>query len=277
MIPFALLAIAGYCALGPVPVAARQPVTGTSPATAADMTRPDPDPADRWRPARLAGAIAAASSRAMLAVWAVAIILIGAVPMALAQASTTASPILAEAIDGNSAPLNFAAAGFTLTDQNGAKVSLASLHGKVVLLTFLDPVCTSDCPLIAQEFRAADRLLGASAHRVELVAIVANPVYYSPAYTRAFDRQEQLTGLTNWLFLTGSLDQLKQAWKGYAVAAQILPAGGMIAHSDVAYVIDTDGHARAELNFDPGPGTASTQSSFAAELASEARRVMGTA
>ena len=74
-------------------------------------------------------------------------------------------------------------------------MSLASLHGKVVLLTFLDPVCTSDCPLIAQEFRAADRLLHGRSRQVELVAIVANPVYRTLAYTRAFDRQEGLAGV----------------------------------------------------------------------------------
>ena len=48
----------------------------------------------------------------------------------------------------------------------------------------------------------------------------------------------------------------------------------MIAHNDVAYVIDATGRTRAELNFDPGPGTASTQSSFAAELAAAAQHVM---
>ncbi len=187
--------------------------------------------------------------------------------MAAAQASPNANVIIAQAIDGNAAPLNFTAPAFTLTDQDGRQVSLASLHGKVVLLTFLDPVCTSDCPLIAQEFRAADQVLGGSSRHVELVAIVANPVYRSTAYTRAFDSQEGLSGVPNWLYLTGSLGELQQAWKQYGIAAQIVPAGGMVAHNDVAFVIDASGHTRTELNFDPGPGTASSKSSFAAELA----------
>ena len=76
-----------------------------------------------------------------------------------------ADPIIAQAIDGNAAPLDFTAPAFTLTDQDGRPVSLAGLRGKVVLLTFLDPVCTSDCPLIAQEFRQADQMLGASRAR----------------------------------------------------------------------------------------------------------------
>jgi cytochrome oxidase Cu insertion factor (SCO1/SenC/PrrC family) len=260
---------------------AATPPAATQAAAAASVAAPGPPErpavAD-WRswlhPARLARAFSTASTRAVLAIWAVAIIIIGAAPMAAAQASRNADPVIAQAIDGNSAPLNFPAAPFRLTDQYGREVSLASLRGKVVLLTFLDPVCTSDCPLIAQEFRQADQALGAKSRGVEMVAIVANPLYLSVSYTRAFDSQERLTGLRNWLFLTGTLPQLQQAWKNYAIAAQILPAGGMIGHSDVAYVIDASGHTRTELNFDPGPGTASSQSSFAAELSDAAQQVM---
>ena len=90
--------------------------------------------------------------------------------MAAAQASPVADTILAQAIDGSSTPLDFPAPAFSLTDQHGRDVTLASLRGKVVLLTFLDP-CTSDCPLEAQEFRQAGQLLGADDRHVELVAI----------------------------------------------------------------------------------------------------------
>ncbi len=264
MVPVALLAAGGYVAMVRVPAAEHVPERAAGPVAAGAATGR----------ARLAHAVGSSSLRAIVAVWAAAVVLIGAGPMALAQTSKTADPIIALAIDGSAAPLNFAAPGFALTDQAGRPVSLASLHGKVVLLTFLDPVCTSDCPLIAQEFRAADHLLSQQSGRVELVAIVANPVDYSAAYTRAFDSQEGLAGLPNWLFLTGSLRQLQQVWRNYSVAAQILPAGGMIAHSDVAYVIDGAGHTRFELNFDPGPGTASSESSFAAELATTAQQVL---
>jgi len=277
MIPVVLLVVAGYLALtsDPVPVPAFESEPGAEPAAApaaATAARA------RWRnqlqPARLARAFGAASTRAVLAVWAAVLIVIGAAPLALAQANPNADPIIAQAIDGNAAPLDYAAPAFRLTDQDGRQVSLASLRGKVVLLTFLDPVCTSDCPLIAQEFRQADQVLGARSSRVELVAIVANPLYRSVAYTRAFDEQERLTGLPNWLYLTGSEAQLQQAWKNYAVAAQVLSAGGMIGHSDVAYVIDARGRTRTELDFDPGPGTASTQSSFAVELSDAARQAL---
>jgi cytochrome oxidase Cu insertion factor (SCO1/SenC/PrrC family) len=284
MIPIACVAIGGYLAMTRLPATVEVPAeagvaegaaaTGT-PAVAG--TPAAGTSAGSWReraaPARLLRDFGGAKISTVVALWAGIVVLVGAAPMALAQANPNASPLIAEAIDGDSAPLNYPASGFTLTDQNGRQVSLASLHGKVVLMTFLDPVCTSDCPLIAQEFRQADQILGARSRDVELVAIVTNPIYHTLAYTRAFDQQERLT-MPNWLYLTGSVPQLRRVWKNYAIAAQIVAAGGMIAHSDVAYVIDASGHTRRELDFDPGPGTETTRASFAAELANAAEQVI---
>jgi cytochrome oxidase Cu insertion factor (SCO1/SenC/PrrC family) len=295
MIPFAFLAGSGYLALAPATAPAAEPVPAAEPAAAAEavpagepaspavpaaapVTAAAPVPAagwrDRLRPDSLRRSVATASFRTVASVGALGLIILGAAPMAAAQASPNADPILAEAIAGSSAPLNFPARGFRLTDQRGRAVSLASLRGKVVLLTFLDPVCTSDCPLIAQEFRQAGQLLGTASRQVELVAIAANPVYYQLAYTRAFDRQEYLDQVPNWLYLTGSVPQLKQVWKEYGVFAEILPAGSMVGHPDVAFVIDRAGRVRQELDTDPGPGTTATKSSFAVLLADAARQAL---
>jgi cytochrome oxidase Cu insertion factor (SCO1/SenC/PrrC family) len=263
MIPFALLAVAGYLALAGTP----------EPAEEAALQRPSM--LERLRQAARPQALASASIGSVAAVGAVGVIILGAAPMAAAQASPVADTVLAQAVDGDSSPLNFAAPAFSLTSQDGRPVSLASLRGKVILLTFLDPVCTSDCPLIAQEFRQAGQLLGAADQHVELVAIVANPVDYQLGYTQAFDRQEGLTGVRNWLYLTGSLPQLEEVWRGYGIAADIEPAGAMIGHSEIAFAIDARGRVRREMGFDPGPGTAATQSSFAAELTGMARQLLG--
>jgi cytochrome oxidase Cu insertion factor (SCO1/SenC/PrrC family) len=228
----------------------------------------------RVRPAELAGTLAAASPRAIGSAAAVGVILLGAVPMAAAQASPDASPILAESINGASAPLAGQAPGFTLTSQDGHRVALAGLRGKAVLLTFLDPVCVSGCQSQAQEFRQASQQLGADSGRVMLVAVNLNPAYDSPAYARAFDREQQLTGLPNWLFATGSPARLRAAWRDYGIASQPLGPGMMLGHSDAAFVIGPGGRLREELNFDPGPGTAATRSSFATELATAAREAL---
>jgi cytochrome oxidase Cu insertion factor (SCO1/SenC/PrrC family) len=249
MIPMALLAAGGYLALIRVPAAE---------APAAAVRR----------------SLTAATFGTMASLGAVGVILLGAVPMAAAQATPAASVILAQSMNGAPNAMDAPAPDFTLTDQHGRPVSLSGLRGKVVLLTFLDPVCVTDCPLIAQEFREAGRLLGADSRRVELVAVNLNPIYSQPDYIQAFDRAEGLDAVPNWYFLTSDQARLRQVWRAYGVASQVLQAGAMLGHSDVAFVVDQRGHLVQELNFDPGPGTPVTKSSFAAQLADAATQTL---
>ncbi len=303
MIPMALVVIGGYLALVCVPAAVAGPaaVPASGPAAvpasgpaegAGDSTEPADEAAppqdnrtaggarpvlnwrDRFRPAGLRRTAAAASLGSVAAVGALAMTAVGAIPMASASADPNADPIIAQAIAGSSATLDYPAPAFQLSDQHGTPLTLASLRGRAVLLTFLDPVCTTDCPLIAQEFREAGQLLGANSKRVALVAVVTNPIYRSPVFTQAFDRQERMDKVPDWLYLTGSLPQLTNAWRAYNIAVQTEPAGAMVAHSDIAFVIDRAGHIREELNADPGPGTASSASSFAVVLANAAEHAL---
>jgi cytochrome oxidase Cu insertion factor (SCO1/SenC/PrrC family) len=269
MIPFVLLAASGYLALTPGTVPDAEPAAEPAPASAVGWR-------DRVRPASLRRGVATASLGTVASVGALGLIILGAAPMAAAQASPVADPILAEAINGSSAPLNFPAAPFSLTDQHGRTVTLASLRGKVVLLTFLDDTCSVDCPLIAQEFRQAGQLLSADSRRLELVAVNYNPLNTQVSYIQAFNRQEGMADVPNWLYLTGTPAQLRQVWRHYGVLpAEILPAGSMVAHGDYAFVIDQAGHVRRELGFDTGPGTQATKSSFAAELTGFAQQLLG--
>jgi cytochrome oxidase Cu insertion factor (SCO1/SenC/PrrC family) len=265
MIPLILLFTAGGLALTSAPTEAVEAVE----VAAVAAERP------RSRVAALREGFAAASGRSVAALGAFGVILVGAAPMAFASVNHTADPIIAQALTESSGTLNAPAPDFTLTSQDGRQVSLASLRGKVVLLTFLDPVCTTDCPVIAQEMRAADTMLGAKAANTELVAVVANPTYTSTAFTQAFTRQEGLDQVPNWLYLTGPLSQLQDVWQHYGIEVENLPAGAMAAHNDLAYVISASGRVRQEFSDDPGPGTGATKSSFAGLLASSVAQTMG--
>ena len=129
--------------------------------------------------------------------------------MAVAATDPNADPILIEAANGTPNLVDVPAAPFTLTDHHGRPVSLASLAGRTVVLTFLDPVCTSDCPLIAQDLRLADQMLGgAAADRSSWWPWSTTRCTPPRRVTAAFDRQEGLEHLANWTFLTGSLPQL---------------------------------------------------------------------
>ncbi len=265
MLPMALLFVAGYLAAFRVPVEADAPTAVDEAAANAKSLAATPDP--RSGAAWLWRATPAYVLRSFAALAALAVVVIGAAPMATAAVNQNTDPILSEALDGTPNSLNLPAPPFALTDQDGRPVSLDSLRGRTVALTFLDPVCTTDCPLIAQEFRQVDQQLSSQRAPVDFVAIVANPIYRSAAFTNAFDRQEGLNHLANWYYLTGSLSALQHIWNSYGVLVTTLTAGAMVAHSDLAFVIDPEGRERDALIDEPGP-TQSYASSFSSLLLS---------
>lgn len=265
MVPMAVLFTAGYLALAKAPVAveAGDVVPITAPAPAASL----------W------GRLSANPSytfRSVAALGALGVTLIGVVPMGLALLKPHAGTVLAQAIDGAPEAIDKPAPSFSLVDQYGKPVSLASLRGKTVALTILDDTCTSDCPVIAHELLVADKYLGANARHVELVAINANPRYVQPDYLAAFDQQEGLQHMANWQYLTGSLPELRRVWGSYGFEVEYLPAGAMIGHSEFAYIIDAKGDIRYDLDTDPGPATRATSSSFAGMLAGAIKTVLRT-
>jgi cytochrome oxidase Cu insertion factor (SCO1/SenC/PrrC family) len=255
MIPLMLLFIAGYVALVR-PVAAPTEVIASE-GTYLSRLKLNPSYA----------------LRTLAAIGAAIVVLLGAAPMVLASTNPVADAIVTEAVNGTPDVTSAPAPGFLLTDQSGRSVTLASLRGKVLAITFLDPVCTSDCPVIAQEFRQADSALGATASKVEFIAIVANPLYRSIFDTDVFDRVEGLNHLPNWLYLTGSLAELNQVWDAYGVQVDVVGAGAMVDHADVAFVIDAHGDTRYIQSADPGTG-ASSESSFVGILKHELTNAM---
>lgn len=271
MVPFLLLAVGGYLALArrPAAVAAAAPARPRLAPAAAVSTA-----IGQIRGAAAPSALATASFRSVVSLGAVALIVLGAAPMAAAQSSPMASTILAQAIDGSSVPLNFPAADFSLVNQDGKAVTMASLRGKVVIMTLLDPVCTSECPFIADEFRIAAQTMAAQSSQVEFIAINYNPLYLQTSYVKAFTNMTHLDGVRNWQFLTGSLPELQKVWKVYGAPLEVLPAGAMVAHGEYAYAIDRSGTVRLEMDFGAGPATAATESSFAAELVNAAQQAL---
>ena len=223
-----------------------------------------------WERASLSYAV-----RTAAAVAALAVVLVGAAPMAAAAVNGNADPILSEALDGSPTPWSCRRRTSPLTDQHGQTVSLASLRGHTVALTFLDPVCTSDCPLIAQEFRQTDLQLGAAARNVDFVAIVANPIYRSISFTNAFDSQESMNRLPNWYYLTGSVPSSNTSGTPTGSSSTPSAPGRMIAHSDLAFVIDGRGRERDALDRRPGPDT-DVRVSFSSLLLSRIDQVLNS-
>jgi cytochrome oxidase Cu insertion factor (SCO1/SenC/PrrC family) len=135
------------------------------------------------------------------------------------------------------AHLDAAAPGFTLTDQFDKHVSLRSFRGKVVVLSFNDPKCTTICPLTTTALLQAKKLLGPAASQVELIGVGANPEATQVKWVRAYSKAHGM--LHQWRFLTGSLRELKRVWRSYYIEAAVV--NGAIDHTPATYVIGPTG------------------------------------
>lgn len=129
------------------------------------------------------------------------------------------------------------AADFTLTDQFGKRVSLHSFRGKVVVLSFNDPLCTTICPLTTTAMLHAKALLGAAGKDVQLLGVGANPEATQLKYVRDYSRAHRM--MRKWLFLTGPLPEMHNVWRRYGIDAAVVK--GLIDHTPATYVIDTHG------------------------------------
>ncbi len=134
---------------------------------------------------------------------------------AVTQSTNPANyPIGGFPMTGNLAP------DFTLTDQFGHPVTLSSLRGHEVVLAFIDSRCKTLCPLTAQIMYNAKAQLGSSAaSRVDLVAVNANPTATSVTEVQAWSINHGM--LHQWLFLTGTAQQLQSVYHLYNVYVQV--------------------------------------------------------
>uniref|UniRef100_UPI002632FF0D SCO family protein n=1 Tax=Ferrimicrobium sp. TaxID=2926050 RepID=UPI002632FF0D len=136
--------------------------------------------------------------------------------------------------------------------------------GKTLIVTFLDPVCTDTCPLIASELREADEQLTPTERaNTDVIAIADNPIFHSVSSAHLFTDREGMASLPNWYFLTSpSLKTLAAVWQSYGVGLSVPQNGVMIVHPDLVYIVNSAGVERWMIPADPSD-TNAIQSSFA--------------
>ncbi|MEP7369545.1 MAG: SCO family protein [Dermatophilaceae bacterium] len=181
-----------------------------------------------------------------------------------------ASAVVADSLGGVIAIPHRPAPDFTLTDQRGATVSMRKLGGTLTLVTFLDPVCSDDCPIIANQIAAADRALGPLASRVQIVAIDTNPIFHRVEDVRSFTTSHGLGDLPNWHFLAGPPAQLGEVLAAYGIVVQV-PAIGMVAHGEGIYFISPDGKTTSYLGDKANP---ELSQGYSALIEHEIRRLL---
>lgn len=127
---------------------------------------------------------------------------------------------------------------FTLTDQNGKKVSMAAYRGKPVVVTYLYTRCKDSCAVQAAMIRGALDDLGRD---VPALAISVDPSRDTPAGARAFNRRAKMTGRMRWVL--GTRRQLQPVWRGFAIK----PLLSDPAHQAYITLVDAKGRQRVAV------------------------------
>ena len=190
-----------------------------------------------------------------LAVWILVVCLLGVALGAVfawvrdSHQSTSASisrqpaaPVAAWAAGAKRAP------AFSLVDADGAPISLRQFRGRPVIVTFIDPVCRSLCPLEAKQLNSVVTA-SPKARRPAIVAVSVNPWMQSRSIFRQDERKWRL--VAGWHWAAGRYRQLAPVWKRYDVGVldrKTVVDGHAIhdvSHTEAAYLIDASGHERA--------------------------------
>lgn len=141
---------------------------------------------------------------------------------------------------------------FALRDQTGRNISLASLRGRPVILTFLDSQCKSSCPIEGRQLASVLRRLP-PAQRPVLAIVSVDQAGDTPAGIRHALAKWGLAGPWSVHWLNGSTKgELAAVWRRYGI--RVVPTSNDVVHSLALYLIDRRGYERTAYLFPFLPG-----------------------
>lgn len=123
-----------------------------------------------------------------------------------------------------------------LVDQHGAAVTLASLRGKVVVLTFAFAHCQTICPTLVKRIQGA---AGEMPVDVELLIVTLDPWRDTPAALPTIAKGWALAARQR--VLSGPVDEVTRVLDAYQVQRGRDEKTGEVTHPAIVAVIDTDG------------------------------------
>ena len=138
---------------------------------------------------------------------------------------------------------------FRLAGSDGAPLTLARFHGKVVALAFGYSHCADVCPVALATLAQARKQLGAQAAGFQVVYVTVDPerdtVKRMHDYLHAFD--------PTFIGATGTPQQMAKIRQDYGITATRKNIAGskdyVIGHSSFLYFVDRKGALRALLPF----------------------------
>ena len=175
------------------------------------------------RPGRILGATASALFLALGA----SLLVTGEI--SASGVAPTAAAVPAPLRQGAPAP------GFSLVDHRDRPLSLASLRGRPVVLTFFYANCHASCPILIQRLKALEQDRPGD---IALVAVSLDPERDTPESLSMVAEHWALG--ERWHLLTGQPDAVRAVLRAYGVQWAPLP-DGEIAHENLVLMIDRAG------------------------------------
>jgi protein SCO1 len=138
-----------------------------------------------------------------------------------------------------------------LVDSGGKPFDLATLRGKVVLVSFVYTTCNGVCPLTTQTLHRVEQTLKQAklwGTSVAFVSITLDPKRDTP---EVLSRYAQLFGVDRsaWHFLTGPPAQVDSVIAAWGMWAKCDPTGA-IDHPSRIFLLDPRGHQREIYNLE---------------------------
>jgi len=155
--------------------------------------------------------------------------------------------------EGEALPRIGPAPAFTLTTQEGTRLSLKNLRGKIVALTFIYASCDDTCLLLTAKMARLQARLGTDfATRVFFVSVTVDPERDTPEVLKRY-AQAHGANPAGWAFLTGTSAQIRQVARHYGIFYKKTPRGD-VDHTFLTSLIDHSGTLRVQylgVRFDP--------------------------
>lgn len=144
-------------------------------------------------------------------------------------------------------PSDRSAPGFTLTDQNGATVSLSDFQGKWVLVDWVYTKCLTVCPLLTSEMNIVRTGLGdAVGTNFQFLSITFDAESDTPAALKEHARRVG-GDVPGWSWLTGTKAETDAVAASYGVSydpAAAISGIPQFDHTSLLVIIDPDGRER---------------------------------
>ena len=141
----------------------------------------------------------------------------------------------------------------SLTTQDGQRLSLKELRGKVVAVTFIYTSCADTCPLLTAKMAGLQAALGADfGPKVFFLSITVDPERDTPAVLQRY-AQAHGANLAGWAFLTGSPTEIRQVARRYGIYYRKTSRGD-VDHTFLTSLVDQSGTLRVQylgVRFDP--------------------------